>query len=80
MATLLVKMEDLALIDEIQWEANNNMDCTYNLQKEQCDHGQKMKVFEKGNLVLWMPKDEKIKSGKFRMPWEWLYKMGEVYN
>jgi len=40
------------------------------LQKEQCDHGQKMKVFGKGNLVLWMPKDEKIKSGKFRMPWE----------
>jgi hypothetical protein len=29
-----------------------------------------MKVFEKGNLVLWMPKDEKIKSGMFRMAWE----------
>jgi hypothetical protein len=29
-----------------------------------------MKVFEKGNLVLWMPKDEKIKRSKFRMPWE----------
>jgi hypothetical protein len=39
-----------------------------------------MKVFEKGNLVLWMPKDENIKSGKFRMPWEGPYKVEEVYN
>jgi hypothetical protein len=39
-----------------------------------------MKVFEKGNLVLWMPKDEKIKSGKFTMPWEGAYKVGKVYN
>jgi hypothetical protein len=29
-----------------------------------------MKAFEKGNLVLWMPKDERIKNGKFKMPWE----------
>ncbi len=27
-----------------------------------------------------MPKDEKIKSCKFRMPWEGPYKVGEVYN
>ncbi len=67
---LLIKMEDLAQIDKLRWEASDNMDYIQILQKEQRDHGQKLKVFEKGNLVLWMPKDEKIKSGKFRMPWE----------
>jgi hypothetical protein len=52
------------------------MDYIQTLQKEQCDHEQKMKVFEKGNLVLWMSKDEKIKMvslgchGKDHINWE----------
>lgn len=48
--------------------------------KLQFDHGKRMKEFLEGDLVLWMLKDEKIKQGKFRMPWERPYKVGKVYT
>ncbi len=31
-------------------------------------------------LYLWMHEDEKIKWGKFCMPWEGPYKVGKIYS
>jgi hypothetical protein len=38
------------------------------LYKKQQDDKRKIKSFEKGELVLWMPKAKMIKRGKFRLP------------
>jgi hypothetical protein len=65
-------MEDLILLNELRWEASDNMDYMQTLHKFQSNHERKLKGFLKGDLVLWMPTDEKIKRRKFCMPWEGL--------
>jgi hypothetical protein len=40
-------MEDLALINKLSWKTNDSMDYIQTLQKEQCDHGQKMIILKK---------------------------------
>jgi hypothetical protein len=55
------RLGDLALIDEICWQASNRMDYIEQLRKAQHDDRLKEKIFEEGDLVLWI----KIKGGKF---------------
>jgi hypothetical protein len=59
-------MEDLILFDEKMIMAR---DYIYIFQKHQRDDEKHLKVFEDGDLVLWFPKDPKIKEGKFLFPW-----------
>jgi hypothetical protein len=50
------------------------------LHKEQQDDKRKIKSFEKGELVLWMPKATKIKRGKFRLPWKGPFKVKRMFD
>jgi hypothetical protein len=54
-------MEDLIKLDEDEWQAKENTNHIQLLHKDQWDDKYKMKSFQEGELVLWMPKATKIK-------------------
>jgi hypothetical protein len=47
-----VRMEDLIRLDEIRWQAEENINHIQLLRKEQNDEKGKMKSFKEGELVL----------------------------
>jgi len=57
-------MEDLVLLDEIRIIVGVNIDYIQICKKDQNDDEKQLKIFKDGNLV-WIPKDPKIKEGKF---------------
>ncbi len=63
-----------------QWKASDNIDYIQMLRKLQHDERFKNEDLRRGRPYMWMPKDEKIKWGKFCMSWEGPYKVGKVYN
>ncbi len=65
MNALLVRMEDLILLDEKRIIATKNIDYIQILRKNQRDDEKHLKKFEDGDLVLWLLKDPRIKDGKF---------------
>jgi hypothetical protein len=69
MNALLVRMEDLVLFDEKNIIVGENINCIQILRRHQRDDQKHLKNFEDGDLMLWLPKDPKIKEGKFLFPW-----------
>jgi hypothetical protein len=61
MNALLVQTEDLILFDEKKIIVGKNIDYIQILRKHQKDDEKHLKKFENGDLVLWLPKDPKIK-------------------
>lgn len=62
---LLVRMKDLVLLDE-----KRIVTILYpNIFKNQKDDEKHLRIFENGDLVLWLWKDRKIKKEKFFFPW-----------
>jgi hypothetical protein len=59
-----MKMDDLVHLDADCWHAIKNMNHISLLRKNQQGDKRKMKSFEKGELVLWLPKVTKIKGSK----------------
>lgn len=68
-------MDDLVHLDEDCWHARKNMNHIRLLRKNQRGNKSKMKSFEKGELVLWLPKVTKIKGSNFKLSWERPYKV-----
>jgi hypothetical protein len=64
-------MDDLVHIDEKHWQVEENMNHIYLLKKYQQHDKNKMKSFEEGELILWLPKATKIKGSKFKLPMMW---------
>lgn len=61
MDALLVRMEDLILLDEKNI-TRKNLDYIEILRKHQRDDEKQLKKFKDGDFVLWFPKDPKIKE------------------
>jgi len=61
-------MEDLVIFDEKRIMVGENIDHIQILWKHKRDDEKHLKVFEDGDLVLWLPKDPKIKENKFLFP------------
>ncbi len=53
-------MEDLALLDKNEFMQKKMMDNIW-LSKNHQDNEKKFKTFQDGDLMLWLPKDLKIK-------------------
>ncbi len=68
-------MEHLFRLDETCWQVKENINHIQLLSKTQKDEKGKIKSFKEGELVLWMPKDTKIKGGKFTLPWKGPFKI-----
>jgi hypothetical protein len=64
MNALTVRIEDLILLDGKRIIARENIDYIQILRKHQRDDEKHLNKFEDGDLVLWLPKDPKIKEGK----------------
>jgi hypothetical protein len=64
MNALIVRMEDLILLDGKRIIARENIDYIQILRKHQRDDEKNLNKFEDGDLVLWLPQDPKIKEGK----------------
>jgi hypothetical protein len=62
MNALLVRMEDLVLLDEKMIIAGKNIVYIQILWKHQRDDEKHLEVLEDGDLVLWLLKDPKIKK------------------
>jgi hypothetical protein len=62
-------MEDLVMLDEKEIIVGKNIDYIQLIKKHQKDDEIFLKRFKDGDLVLWLPKDPKIKEGKFLFPW-----------
>jgi len=65
MNALLVRMEDLVLLAEKRIIAGENINYIQTLRKHQINNEKWLKIFEDGDMVLWLPKDPKIKKVKF---------------
>jgi hypothetical protein len=52
-----------------------NIDYIQIPRKHQRDDDKHLKTFKDGDLVLWLPKDPKIKEGKFLFPWTGLFQV-----
>ncbi len=57
-------MEDLELLDKNDFFAKTLMDNIWLLKNHQ-NNEKKLKAFKDGDLMFWLPKDPKIKEGKF---------------
>jgi hypothetical protein len=75
-----VRMEDLIQLDEECWCVGENINHMKFLRKENWDGKGKIKSFDEGDLVLWMPKTIEIKGGKFRLLWKGPYKVHKTFN
>jgi hypothetical protein len=69
MNALLVRMRDLVIFDEKRIVVRENIDYIQILKKYQRDDEKHSRIFEDGDLVLWLREDQKIKEGKFLFPW-----------
>ncbi len=65
----LVWMEDLLILNEKRIVVGSNIEFIQIIWKHKRDDEKHLKVFEDGDFVLWLPKDPKIKEGKFLFPW-----------
>jgi hypothetical protein len=61
-------MEDLVLFNEKKIVVGKNIDYIQIFRKHQRDDEKHLKIFGDGDLVLWLPKDPKIKGNKFLFP------------
>ncbi len=57
-----------------------NIDYIQILKKHQRDDEKKLKKFEDGDLVLWLPKDPEIKERKFLFPWIGPFRVMKAFN
>jgi len=80
MNALLVRMEDLVLLDEKQITVWKNIDYVQIFRKLQRNDEKHLKIFEDGDLVLWLWKDLKIKEGKFLFPWTDLFSIKKAFT
>ncbi len=75
-----VRMEDWIQLDEECWCVSENINHMQFPRKENWDRKGKIKSFDEGDLMLWMPKTTKTKGGKFRLPWKGPYKVHNFFN
>jgi hypothetical protein len=68
-------MENLVLFDEKNIIVGKNIEYIQILRKHQIYDKKHLKTFKDGDLVLWLPKDPKIKEGKFLFPWTGLFQV-----
>ncbi len=68
MNALLIWMENLVLLDEKRIRVRKNIDYIQILRKHKKYDEKHLKKFKDGDFVLWLPKDSKIKEGKFLFP------------
>jgi hypothetical protein len=58
----------LVLLDEKWFIDGKMMNCIWMLKKHQQNDDKHLKFLKEGDLVLWLPKDLKIKEGKLKFP------------
>jgi ABC-type molybdate transport system substrate-binding protein len=58
-------MEDLILLAKKRIIARENINYIQTLRKHQRNNEKWLKIFEDGDMVLWLPKDPKIKKRNF---------------
>ncbi len=81
MNALLVQMEVLVLLDGKRIIARENIDYIQILRKHKRDDEKHLNKFKDGNLVLWLPKDPKIKEKKlFFFLWTSSFQVKKAFN
>jgi hypothetical protein len=80
MNALLVQMENLVMLDEKKVIIGKNINYIHIFRKYQRDDEKHLKKFEDGDLMLWLPKDLKIKERKFLFPWIGPFRVKDAFS